>query len=220
MKICPACNIEIDGDRTTCPFCQNALTGNAGEPNWPPVTRLKHQALMYKIQLFVVLVLIVLALFFDFILKFNNGIHYGLLAALWGFVAEILIRHFIKKHTFAAKMVTICSVVFSALASYTAYRLGPIFFTVTFYYVTPGIIALTIIANFVFVLIDKRKNSMIYFLAMLVVGIVPYLALKIAHESLDLFWSICMIITIIATLAIIVFRGKNVLSELQKRFNF
>jgi len=220
MKMCPCCNIQIDGDRVTCPFCQNSLTGTAGPSNWPPVTRLKHQALLYKIQLFVVLVLIVMAMFLDYMLKLNNVIHYGMLAALWGLTAEVLIRHFIKRHTVAAKMVTICSVAFSFLAGITAYYINSKIFIIVFYYITPGIIGATIIANCVLALIDRRGNSLIYLLIMIVVGVVPYIALKISHEDLDFFWSICMVISIIATLAIVVFRGKNVLTELQKRFNF
>lgn len=220
MKICPGCNIQIDGSRNTCPFCQNALTGEASESNWPPVTKFKHQALMYKIQLFVVLVLIVISLFLDFMLKLNNGIHYSLLIAGWGISSQVMVRHFIKHHTFAAKIVAICAVFACILAGLTAYYLDSRLFILIFYYITPGVIGATIIASFVLTLVDKRGNSLIYLLVMIVVGVLPYIALEIGHDEHDLFWSICMIISIIATLAIVIFRGKNVLSELQKRFNF
>lgn len=221
MKICPSCNIRIDGDRTTCPFCQNTLNGEASAPNWPPVTRLKHQALLYKIQLFVVLVLMVIALFLDFILKLNNGkLHYSLIIGCWGIASQLMVRHFIKHHTFAAKIVAISAVVVCFLGSLTAYFLGSELYILIFYYISPGVIAATIIATFVLALIDKRGNSLIYLLAMIVIGVLPYISLKIGHADFDLFWSICMIISIITTLAIVIFRGKNVLTELQKRFNF
>ena len=220
MKICPSCTIQIDGDRTHCPFCQNALSGTPGKANWPPVTRLRHQALLYKIQLFIVLVLIVIALFLDYILKLNTGLHYSQFVVLWGFASQVLVKIFIKHHSFPARVVTICSVVASFLLCFTAYYIHDGIFTLMFYYIAPGIIGATVIANFVFALTDKHGNSLIYLLIMIVIGIIPYVVLKIIHENLDLFWSICMVISIIATLAIVIFRGKNVLSELQKRFNF
>lgn len=220
MKICPACKIQVDGQRTNCPFCQNALTGTEVYYNWPKATRFKQQALLYKVQLFVVLVLIAVAAYLDFKLQLNNGIHYGAYALAWGLSAEALIMHFYKHHTFPAKIVTICSIVFSILASITAYGLGSTMFSLIFYIITPGIIAANIIANLVFALTDEHGNSMIYLFATLLVGILPYIALKIGHDDKDFWWSICMMISIIVFLAIIIFKGKSVRNELQKRFNF
>ncbi len=220
MKICPACKIEIDGNPMNCPFCQNSLSGEPSSANWPEATKFKKHALLFKLQLFIVLVLILVTVFLDFVFDLNNGLHYSTYAVIWGSFAEILTIYFIKRHTFPAKIVTICSIVFSILASVTAYSLGSELFSLIFYIITPGVIGANIITNLVFALTDKRGDSMIYLFATLIVGVLPYIALRIDHDEKTLAWSICMLISIIVFLAIIIFKGKSVASELQKRFNF
>lgn len=218
MKKCTTCNIEFDGGRKLCPLCHNALTGVATSTNWPPLHSFKKRALLYKLQLFIVLAAIVISLSLDLLLKLNNGVHYSLLILMWGLTAEFLIKTFIKRNSFPSKIVSISVVTLSVLLGITSYYLG--FFDPIFYLVIPIIISATIVSNFVFTFIDKRGNAMIYLLATIIIGIVPYIVLAIVQKESILVWNICWMISIVCALGIIVFKGKKVLIELQKRFNF
>jgi len=217
MKKCPSCNIQLDGDRTNCPFCQNSLIGDASEANWPPINRLKKQAFFFRLQLFIVLVIIVISVSLDFLLKLNNGVHYSLLVSMWGLTTELLLRFIIKRHVFPSKIISFSVVTGSVLLAVTAYYLN--FFTPVFYIVIPIVISATIIANFVFSFIDKRGNDLIYLICTIFVGLVPYIVLEIGHKDMLIAWNVCWMISIIAALGIIVFKGRKVLTELQKRFN-
>lgn len=218
MKKCNSCNIELDGCRKVCPFCHNALTGMATSTNWPAITRFKKKAFFFKLQLFIVLTAIVVSLSLDFLLKLNNGIHYSLFITMWGLAIELLVRIFIKRNSFPSKIVSFSVVVGSTLMGITSYFLD--FFDPIFYLVIPIVISATIIANTVFTFIDKKGNSMIYLLATIIIGIFPYIVLAISKKEHLLVWNICWMISIVCALGIIVFRGKIVLIELQKRFNF
>jgi len=218
MKKCISCDIYVDGDRKTCPICQNALNGEASPYNWPLPENFKKHAMLYKIQLFIVLTVIVIALALDFLLDLNPGTHYGLTIAGWGIMAELMIKSFIKKHLFPAKIVSYSAVVLSVLLALTSYYYH--FFNPIFYLVIPIIIGGTIIANFVFCLIDKKGNSLVYLLCTILIGILPYIAIYLGHKDMVLPWTICLIVSVIAFIGIVVFKGKNVRIELAKRFNF
>lgn len=218
MKKCTNCNIEFDGGRKLCPLCHNSLTGVATYTNWPPLHSFKKKAFLYKLQLFIVLAAIVISISLDFLLKLNNGVHYSLLILMWGLTTEFLIRTFIKRNSFPSKIVSVSVVTLSVLLGITSYYLG--FFDPIFYIVIPIIISATIISNFIFTFIDKRGNAMIYLLATIIIGIVPYIVLAIVQKESILVWNICWMISLVCALGIIVFKGKKVLIELQKRFNF
>lgn len=217
MKKCPSCNIEIDGYRANCPFCQNALVGEGNESNWPPINRLKKQAFFFRLQLFIVLVAVTISLSLDFLLKLNNGIHYSLLISMWGITLELLIRLIIKRHIFPTKIISFGVVTGSVLFALTAYYLD--FFQPVFYIAIPIVISVTIITNFIFSFIDKRGNDLIYLICTILVGIVPYIVLEIGHKDMLIVWNICLMISVTAALGIIIFKGRKVLTELQKRFN-
>lgn len=218
MKKCNSCNIEIDGNRKLCPFCHNALSGMASSTNWPSINRFKKQAFMYKLQLFLVLASIVVSISLDFFLKLNNGVHYSIYITMWGLSIELLIRIFIKRNSFPSKIVSYSVVAGSVLMGITSYYLD--FFDPIFYIVIPIVMGATIVTNFVFTFIDKRGNAMIYLLATILLGIFPYIVLSISQKEHLLVWNICWMISIVCALGIIVFKGKKVLIELQKRFNF
>lgn len=217
MKKCPSCNIEIGGNHQACPFCQNPLIGEISESNWPPINKFKKQAFLYKIQLFIVLALIAISLSLDFLLKLNNGIHYSILVTMWGLTSQFLINLMIKKHIFPTKIVSFSVVTLSILLTLTAYYMG--FFVPIFYIVVPIIISANIITNFVFSFIDKRGNDLIYLICTIFVGIIPYVVLELVHKDMLIVWNICLMISVTAALGIIVFKGRKVLTELQKRFN-
>ena len=222
MRKCPVCKIEIDGTRSKCPICQNALTGTPSDYNWPVDEELKKYSICFKIQLFAVLTIVVVALALDFMLDVRfKGYHYSLMILMWGVVSELLITGFIRKKVFPAKILTISAVIVSVLLCITAkYFDFYDFFTPTFYIAVPALIGGTIIANFVFAFTDKSGNSLVYFLSTAVIGIIPYIAIYFGKKSFLLPWAIVLIVSVVAFLGIVIFKGREVKTEIQKRFNF
>ncbi len=222
MLKCPVCKIEIDGNRNKCPICQNALSGSPSDYNWPVDEYLKKYSICFKIQLFVVLTVIVISLALDFLLDIRfKGYHYSLMILMWGAVSELLITEFIRKKVFPAKILTVSAVFISGLLCVTAkYFDFYDFLTPTVYIAVPAIIGGTIVANFVFTFTDKSGNSLVYFLSAAVIGIIPYIAIYFGKKSFLLPWAIVLIVSVVTFLGIVIFKGRELKTEIQKRFNF
>lgn len=222
MKKCNGCKIEFDGSRENCPFCNNPLSGDPSEFNWPPMDKIKSRALLYKLQLFIAMVCIAVSLALDFLLDLNRGFHYSLIILGWVVTIELLVKYFTSHHVFAAKVVTFSVVIGCFLFTLTALYINqyvPGFFHPVFFIAVPSVVGATIIANFFLAFFDKRGNSLVYLLCTIVLGIIPYIVLKIVLKELLLTWVICVMISVVAALGIVVFKGKAVKSEFQKRFN-
>ena len=218
MRKCNRCNVSFDGTRENCPLCQGALTGEASEWNWEPSAHLKTQAFVYKLQWVVVLSICAVALVLDFLLDLNPGAHYSFVALLWSLSLEILIRDFIKTRAYPTKIISLSSVAISILLSATAWYYG--FFEPIFYITVPCIIGACIVSNFVFCFIDKHGNTLVYLLSTIVIGAIPYVVVYFMESPIKLPWTICLIISIVALIGIIGFKGKQVKDEFLKRFNF
>jgi hypothetical protein len=85
--------------------------------------------------------------------------------------------------------------------------------------VVPSALAATIIANFVLALIDKHGNDMAYLLSGVTLGAVPGIILFFVMDSMPIAWSVCLMLSIILLVGAIIFRGKAVVAELQRRFH-
>ena len=77
----------------------------------------------------------------------------------------------------------------------------------------------TITADFVLALIDKNGNTMVYLLSGLLIGIVPSIICYFVSDKMPLAWAICLMVSIILFAGTMIFRGRAVAAEFQKRFH-
>ena len=72
MRKCPYCKIEVGGDLLKCPLCQSKLMGSVTseteneEAYYPRLEAQKKRSLYYKIQLFIVWVILIVGIGLDF----------------------------------------------------------------------------------------------------------------------------------------------------------
>lgn len=218
MKKCVNCGIDIGGDGRTCPLCQNAITGIATPYNWPPMKKLKKQAFFYKLQLFLMLTAVVIGLSLDFLLDLYDKKHWSIILAITVVSVELLVRGFIKKTPVLAKIISMSvlhvSVLLVIIGWYYEF-LNPII-----YIVIPILVGANLVVNLILALIDKTENAMVYLLVNILVGVVSYVVLLIGRKSRTLPWTICLMISAVTLIGIMVFKGRKVISEIQKRMNF
>lgn len=219
MRKCVNCGIDVGGGLKACPLCQNPLIGEAGPDIWPKASKLKLQAFAYKLQLFIMLATAAVSLGLDFLLEIRiPGMkHYGIVFAAWIIAGELVVRSFIRKSFVMAKVITMSAfyiVLMMVLTSWYYYFLHPML-----YLVLPIVLSVTLITNFVFSLIDKTENAMVYLLANILCGIIPYVILLAWHKTRSLAWSICLMISAVTFIGIVVFKGRKVWLEVQKRMN-
>ena len=202
MKNCPYCKIQVGGDLKKCPFCQSKMVGEAEERYFPTQTILKIQSFFYKLQLFIVWILIIAALGIDFLFGLHPAafdgpfekIHWSLLVLMWLLAFE-----------------------FGIIRLFKAYYMG--FIRVVIYWVLPNIVMATMVANFIFAMIDKSGNSMAYLLTNVLIGILPYIAFYIFQKNCPIEWIICLLVGFVLLVGAIIFKGREVVSEIQRRLS-
>jgi hypothetical protein len=221
MKKCQYCKIEVGGDLTKCPLCQSRLIGEAEEPYFPRKNTLQFRSLIYKIQLFVAWAVIIAALGLDFLqgLRFPSfeSLHWSLIIVMWIVAFEFGIMKQFKPGTAYARQVSIMVFLILIPLTVTSYYFD--FLWLTRDWIVPIAIAAALIGNFVLTMLDKQENAMTYLLTGLFFSLIPFLVVYFSYESLPMTWVICLIISITLLAGAIIFKGRTVARELQRRFH-
>ncbi len=221
MRKCPYCKIEVGGDLVKCPICQSKLMGEPEEAYFPKQTAQQRRSLYYKVQLFVVWVLLIAGFSADFLFHIAippyPTLHWSLLLAMWLVAFEFGIMRQVRPGTGSARKVTLMVFIILILGVITSYFLGFLNFTLD--WIVPTVLIGNIITNFVFAMIDKKGNTMSYLLTNLLVGFIPYIFIYFFDTGAHFVWIACMILSLILFIGAIIFKGRMVLNEIQRRFN-
>ena len=221
MRRCPYCKVGISGDNMKCPLCQSKLTGNGEDPCYPKFEAKKKRSIFYKIQLFLAWCLLIVAIGLDFMIGLRlpgyPELHWSLLLAMWLLVVEFGIMRQFKPGTGSAGKVTMLVLITLVTWCVTAYFFG--FMKITIDLVVPCALAATIIANFVLAMIDKNGNTMSYLLSGVFLGVVPSVICYFVRNQMPLAWVICLLVCVVLFAGAVIFRGRAVAAELQRRFH-
>ena len=223
MKNCPYCKIEVGGNLKKCPLCQSKLNGEPERQYFPKQTTLKLQSFFYKVQLFIVWAIVIAALGVDFLFHVQipafTGIHWSLLVAMWLIVIEFGIVRLFKRGLSSSRIVTLFVFIVLIMLTITSYYVGREQFKFVIDWVLPVVIMGTLVANFVFAMIDKNGNAMVYLLTNLVVGILPYIVFYFVGRDCPVAWIVCLMVSVILFVGAIIFKGREVAGEIQRRLN-
>lgn len=221
MRRCPYCKVGIEGDLVKCPLCQSKLSGESEAPIYPKFEAQKKRSLFYKIQLLIVWGLLIAGIGLDFMVGIRipgfPGLHWSLLLAMWLMGFEFGIMRQFKPGTGSAGKVTMLVLITIAMWCVTAYYFG--FMKITIDLVVPSALAATIIANFVLAMIDKNGNTMSYLLSGLLLGVVPSVILYFVRAKIPIAWTVCLMVSVILFAGAVIFKGRAVAAELQRRFH-
>ena len=245
MRRCPYCKIDVGGALEKCPLCQSKLSegvpavsvddktdadinehtmDNEGIqiiPYFPRRDTLQLRSFLYKLQLFIVWMVMIIALCMDFLIAVRlpgmPDFHWSLILSMWLVVFEFgIIRQF-RPGTGSARKVTMMVFLILVMLSVTAYFFG--FLKLTLDLIIPVVLTGTVIASFVLTMVDKNGNAMAYLLSDLVFGVIPCLVLFILNKEMPIAWVICMTVSVILLVGVVVFKGRLVATELHRRFN-
>ena len=221
MRRCPYCKIEIAGDNVKCPLCQSKLMGTGEEPCYPKFEAKKKRSVFYKSQLLAAWGLLIVGLGLDFLVGIQfpgyPNLHWSLLLAMWLLVVEFGIMRQFKPGTGSAGKVTKLVLITIVMWCITAYFLG--FMKITIDLAVPSALAATIIANFVLAMIDKNGNTMSYLLSGMFIGIVPSVICFFVMDKMPLAWVICLLVCAVLFVGAVIFKGRAVAAEFQRRFH-
>ena len=218
MKNCPGCKISVEGDFKHCPLCQNRLVGDKSESVYPSKSELKKKSILYKIQLFIVVSLAVVLLALEYIMDIKGAIHYSILTAGIAVLVEMWLVLLIKKHNNPSRVVFHNALWAMILLVYIFWMIGRIEICVD--WILPSIYAVSIILHFIYTMLDKAQNALVYLLGTSIVGIIVSLIDVFIYKSNIFLWVICFLLSVISLIGIWIFKEKRLTNEFVKRFNF
>lgn len=215
MKTCPHCNVEVVSTNKTCPLCQNDLRGECDISYWPSPDKLKKKSIIYKIQMFVMLTMLVISVGLDFLFDIYVDKHWSLMVCALVFIAQLLIRTAMRKHIYVLGFIAHITFDMIVYMLIWGWYMGGL--RVFIYIVIPIILWIPLLIDFIFSFIDKKGNAMAYLLIVVICCVIPNFLFMIKDQKPTAAWSILQMASIIAIIAAIVFNGRKVLSEIQKR---
>ncbi|MCR5804278.1 MAG: hypothetical protein K6G47_08435 [Clostridia bacterium] len=221
MRSCPYCKVGIEGDLAKCPLCQSKLSGTSEESCYPKFEAQKKKSLYYKMQLAIVWGLLIVGIGLDLLVRLRlpgfPDLHWSLILAMWLIGFEFGIMRQFKPGTGSAGKVTMMVLITIVMWCVTAYFFG--LMKVTIELAVPAVLAATITANFVLALIDKNGNTMLYLISGFFMGIVPSIICFFVSDKMPLAWVICLMVSVILFVASVIFKGRAVADEFQRRFH-
>lgn len=226
MNTCPHCHIKVGGDSTYCPLCQNRLPGPAEAAYFPATAPRIHRAsLLYKIIAFLLSAMVVVAGAFDFLLLDDTPHrHFSLLLAVWFLAALRVLRSVLRRRYNGPRQIFNLLLLVSALLVFTDWFNGYTGYSLDL--VVPILCCVALGCNFVFAFLRSRftANALVYLLMNIGIGLLPYilLFLRLDGGKLDAHsipWVICLILSIITFLGLVIFRGRALKSEIEKRLH-
>lgn len=221
MKKCPYCKIEVGGNLKKCPLCQSKLSGSEEAAVFPRQTILQIQSFFYKLQSFIVWTLIIVALGLDFLFNIKPfpgfSFHWSLILLMWMLAFEFGIMRLFKKGFSSSRILTIFVLIVLIMLSITAYYFRMLGYVLS--WVVPIVLIGTMTANFVLAMIDKSGNSMVYLLSNVLVGVLPYISLYLLGRDCPMAWVVALMVSVIFFVGAIIFKGREVVSEIQRRLN-
>lgn len=225
MRTCPHCHIQIGGDTAYCPLCQNRLSPAEEAPWWPKITpRIRRFSLLFKVVAFLLLAATVVAMAIDFLLVTEPHHHESLLMLVWVVAALLVLRILLRRRYNGPRQVFQLLLLVSALLIFTDWFNGYTGYSVDL--VIPILCSVTLVCNFIFAFWRSHftQNALVYMLLNIGVGVLPYLLLlfRVGTGRIDAHsipWVICLIISAITCLGLIIFQGRALRSELEKRLH-
>ena len=221
MRRCPYCKVGIEGDLAKCPLCQSKLSGTGEGSCYPKFEAQKKRSLFYKMQLAIVWGILIIGVGLDFLIRLRlpgfPDLHWSLILVMWLIGFEFGIMRQFKPGTGSAGKVTMMVLITIIMWCVTAYFLG--FMKVTIDLVVPAVLAAMITANFVLAFIDKNGNTMLYLISCLFMGIVAGIICFFVSNRMPIAWAVCLMVSVILTAGAVIFKGRAVAAEFQRRLH-
>lgn len=217
MKTCPKCKIQVGGPPDYCPLCQSQLVGAPEPPLWP---KTKPEALrftlLYKLVSFVLLAGAVICVAVD--LLTHSPRHWSVLVIFSVVSALLFLRLALRRFQNVPRLLFQVLLAVSAVTLLSDWYLGYRGFSVD--WVIPILCTVTLILNFVLAFVPGRlaENGLVYLLMNIVVGVVPYVLLLLRRRQ-PIPWVVCLLVSILTFLGLVIFRGRALRAELQKRLH-
>lgn len=220
MKYCNKCHTEVMGSVKFCPLCQHELQiKNEQEEDLYPfeIDKRSNSHMLLKVFGFISMIASILAVFFNIVLQSKT---------LWSLIVIVVmgftwlsIAAAIKKHRNILKYVWYQMLIITSLTVVIDGMTGQRGWAITF--VMPLMLTVAMIVMYLLSKVLKLQvgDYMIYLLLDALFGIIPVIFLRTHQLITDIPSWICILTSIISVVGLIIFEGKNMMSELKRRLH-
>lgn len=218
MKSCNKCKMTVRGSRDNCPLCQSELHGTGEQDIFPDIPTIYRQyTMLFKLLVMGTVSVGVISVMINALMPVSGYWSFFIICGIicfWIMLAfAVRKRNNIPKNiTYQVFIIAVLSIVWDHITGWRGWSLNfvvPIVFIV-------GMTALTIIP----VLMKMPFGD--YIICLIADGLFGFTPLIfILMNKVDkVFMSyICIALSILTFISLIIFQGKNILTEAQKRFH-
>lgn len=217
MKKCSSCNIEFNIKDNICPLCQNTLSGECNDLNFPNNVWFKTNSLILKILLFISITIILIFGFIE-LLVFKR-LRYSIYVGLGLFTNFIIIYHILKNYKNIYRMFGKYGliIILLLLLWYMVIR-TPIITN----YIIPSVCIFELLFNIV-VGIVLRRNYIVKYSSQILMNIfllfLPIVLVWFNLTTNNVLSYICSLLSIISIIGLLIFFFDDIKDELEKIFN-
>lgn len=220
MKFCDKCQVSVAGDKTSCPLCQQQLSGEAdgSQSVFPYIPSLQKQfAMLFKLAIFIGVACAVLAVGVNLTMP-QTG--WWSIAVVGGIVCYFVSVAFaINKWSNPTKNIIYQVVIVSGSTIIWDYFTGWNGWSINFVMPIICVSAMITMAIISKVLKLEIEDSILYWIIGIAFGLVPIVFLSVGVITVVYPSVICISISLILLAAFIIFEGKHVKIELRRRFH-
>lgn len=220
MKYCSKCKTHITGSLTYCPLCQSELVvvNEKVEELYPTkyeIDMTNHMIL--KIFAFISVVVSILSIFIN--LMIPSRIWWSLIIVMTFVCLWVSLLSAISKRKNMLEYLLYQSIIISLFSLFLDHFTGHYGWAIDF--VIPVIFTLAIIVMYMLskLLHLQAGEYMIYLLLDALFGIVPVIFLATGSVRYTIPSLICIMVSIISVMALIIFEGRTMFSELKRRLH-
>ena len=218
MKQCTKCHVSVRGARESCPLCQSTLSGEGEAELYPEIPTIYRQyTFFFKLLALITISGGVITVMIN-ILNREHG-YWSLFVAMGIACFWIILAFAVRKRnnrpkniTYQVFILSIFSIVWDLLTGWRGWSLDfvmPIAFTT-------GMLALAIIPAIMKIPVSD------YILCLIIDGVfgfTPFVFLLLDWVHIIYPSYICIAASIISLITLVLFAGRNMLAEVQKRFH-
>ena len=218
MKHCDKCNVNVRGNETVCPLCQNILSGKDEEAIYPEVPTLYKQFnLFFKLLILYTIIGCVICVAVNIILP-QSG-YWSVFVLLGSFCFWIALAYAVKKKDNIAKDITVLIFIASALCVLWDWSTGWYGWSLNFAFPIACSFAMVALAVMAKVLKLQGGDYIIYLFVDVFFGAVPILFYVAGLISIMIPSVICIALSVVSISALIIFERKNLLDEIKKNLH-
>lgn len=216
MKKCLNCNLNISGNISECPLCQNTLNGKKSVSVFPSNTKRKKDDVLFKILIFISVIISGITVIIEYYLSSN--INWSLFIILGLLTAIVSIYFMIINFDNVVKMISKYFILLLILLFVWFIATRNLIITT---YIIPitCIVMLTFNSIVLAFLKDYYKSQYISTLFTdIIIGFIPLILILTNLTTNSFIAVMCIFINIVIIISLFIFFKKELLSEIEKRF--